>query len=326
MNSSENIYRVGNYRYRPNDPDFPQYQNLINTFDENDEGNFYTNATDADVLVDGGFQDDDQTPVVFRSVKDKEKMLYSLEDCFNKFRPRSGINKLRYFENQFSHHSNIDLAQRPRFYMSSKDDKFKYWTSYRTENGIERGVANKKVDGVNQIDDACPFVVYKEQVPANKIIIKMQTKVGTRNLGPFRNSASTFNDPFFGDENQATPTKWKIQYLEKNNWVDAISFFGFNSSTDQLPVIGPDGYVEISYGLKIPEKYKTSFIFSGELSSSSFLPLDPFIGSAFLVQQNSDDIGTYHIFTKNGYETFVPSYGWQLSRDVVTDQSGMVTD
>lgn len=317
---------VGNYRYRPGNPDFPQYQNLINTFDENDEGNFYTNATDADVIIDGGFKDDNETPMLFKSIKDKEKMLYSLEDCFTKFRPRSGINKLRYFQNGFSHHSNINLAQRPRFYMSSKDDKFKYWTSYRTEDGIERGIANKKVNGANQIDDACPFVVYKEPIPANKIIVKMQTGVGTRDLGPFKNSASSFDDPFFGNSNQTTPTKWKIQYLEKNNWVDAISFFGFNSSLDQLPVIGPDGYVEISYGLKIPEKYRTIFIFSEELSSSSFLPVEPFIGSAFLVKQNSEDIGTYHIFTKDGYETFSPSYGWQLSRDVTTDQSGMVTD
>jgi hypothetical protein len=326
LNFSDNIYRVGNYRYRPNDADYPEYQNLINTFDENDEGNFYTNATDADVIIDGGFEDDNETPKVFTSIKDKEKMLYSLEDCFTKFRPRSGINKLRYFDNQFSHHSNIDLAQRPRFYMSSKDDKFKYWTSYRTEDGIERGIANKKVNETNYIDDACPFVVYKEPVPANKIIIKMQTKVGTKDLGPFRNSSSSFEDPFFGNENQATPVKWKIQYLEKNNWVDAASFFGFNSSLDQLPVIGPDGYVEISYGLKIPEKYRTTFIFSGEISASSFLPISPAIGSAFLIKQNSSDIGVYHIFTSTGYETFVPSYAWQLSRDVTTDQSGMVTD
>jgi hypothetical protein len=326
LNLSDNIYKVGNYRYRPNDTNYPQYQNLINTFDENDEGNFYTNATDADVIIDGGFEDDNETPVVFKSIKDKEKMLYSLEDCFTKFRPRSGINKLRYFSNQFSHHSNIDLAQRPRFYMSSKDDKFKYWTSYRTEDGIERGIANKRINEVNYIDDACPFVVYKEPVPANKIIVKMQTKVGTKDLGPFKNSASEFADPFFGNSNQATPTKWKIQYLEKNNWVDAVSFFGFNSSIDQLPVIGPDGYVEISYGLKIPEKYRTTFIFSGEISASSFLPVAPILGAAFLIKQNSDDIGLYHIFTKNGYETFVPSYGWQLSRDVTTDQSGMVTD
>jgi hypothetical protein len=326
LNFSDNIYRVGNYRYRPNDTDYPQYQNLINTFDENDEGNFYTNATDADVVIDGGFEDDNETPKVFTSIKDKEKMLYSLEDCFTKFRPRSGINKLRYFDNQFSHHSNIDLAQRPRFYMSSKDDKFKYWTSYRTEDGIERGIANKKVNETNHIDDACPFVVYKEPVPANKIIIKMQTKVGTKDLGPFRNSSSSFDDPFFGNENQTTPVKWKIQYLEKNNWVDAASFFGFNSSLDQLPVIGPDGYVEISYGLKIPEKYRTIFIFSGEISASSFLPISPATGSAFLIKQNSNDIGVYHIFTSTGYETFVPSYAWQLSRDITTDQSGMVTD
>lgn len=175
LNFSENIFRIGNYRYRPNEEDGNQYKNLINTFDENDEGNFYTGATDADVVIDGGFEDDGETPISFVMAKEKEKMLYSLEDCFNRFRPRSGINKLRYFENSFSHHSNIDLAKRPRYYMSSKDDKFKYWTSYRTESGIERGIANKANNGVNYIDDAAPFVVYKEPIPVNKIIVKMQT-------------------------------------------------------------------------------------------------------------------------------------------------------
>lgn len=326
LNFSENIFRIGNYRYRPNEEDGNQYKNLINTFDENDEGNFYTGATDADVVIDGGFEDDGETPISFVMAKEKEKMLYSLEDCFNRFRPRSGINKLRYFENSFSHHSNIDLAKRPRYYMSSKDDKFKYWTSYRTESGIERGIANKANNGVNYIDDAAPFVVYKKPIPVNKIIVKMQTNVGSKDLGPFNNSFSSFDDPFFGNDNQTTPAKWKIQYLQNSSWIDAASFEGFTSSLDQLPVINSDGYVEISYGLKIPEKYKASFIFSGEVSSSSFLPENPGTGSAFLIKQNSNDIGVYYIFSGTAYESFVPTYGWFLTRDITTDQTGLVTD
>lgn len=326
LNSSENIAKIGNYRYRPTNSDFPQYNNIINTFDENDDGNFYTGATDADIIVDGGLENDNQTPIAFTVPKDKEKMLYSLEDCFTRFRPRSGINKLRYFENKFSHHSNQDLAQRPRYYMSSKDDKFKYWTSYRTESGIERGIANKTVNDIHYIEDAAPFVVYKNPVPANRIVIKMQTNVGSKDLGPFSNDFSTFDDPLFGQANQTTPAKWKIQYLRKNSWIDAISFNSFLYELDQLPVVGSDGYLEIAYGLKIPQKYKSSFIFVEELATASFLPEDPGIGAAFLVKANSDDIGVFHIYTSNGYETFNASYGWSLVRNSATSQVGVATD
>lgn len=326
LNSSENIFRIGNYRYRPGNPDFPQYNNIINNFDENDEGNFYTGATDADIIVDGGLANDNQTPVAFTVPKEKEKMLYSLEDCFTRFRPRSGVNKLRYFENNFTHYSNPDIAQRPRYYMSSKDDKFKYWTSYRTEDGIERGIANRTVNNINYIEDAAPFVVYKKPVPANRIVVKMQTNVGSKDLGPFSNSFASFDDPFFGNANQTTPSRWKIQYLRKSNWIDAISFDSFIYGPDQLPVVGADGYLEIAYGLKIPEKYKSTFFFVEELATSSFLPENPGVGAAFLVKQNSDSAGVFHIYTKDGYETFNASYGWSLLRNAATNQVGLVTD
>ena len=101
----------------------------------------------------------------------------------------------------------------PRYYMSSRNDVFKYWTSYRKEDGIERGIANKTINNINYIEDACPFVVYKENVPANRLVIKMQTNVGDIDLGNFTNITTTFADPFFGDSNRTTPTRWKIQYL-----------------------------------------------------------------------------------------------------------------
>jgi hypothetical protein len=41
------------------------------------------------------------------------------------------------------------------------------------------------------IDDAVPFVVYKENVPTNRIVVKMQTNVGDVNLGPFTTSTSS---------------------------------------------------------------------------------------------------------------------------------------
>ena len=108
MNIPTNMFTIGNYRYRPTStsPSDLQYTSLPNTFDLNDEGNYYTGATYADVVVDGGFDEDD-LPVTFISEKKKENLLYSLEDCFGKFRPRSGINKLRYFDGKVTHHTNI---------------------------------------------------------------------------------------------------------------------------------------------------------------------------------------------------------------------------
>ena len=125
MNVAENIARVGNYRYRPNDTEDTRYNDIAQSFSFDDtESLFYTGATDADVVIDGGFEND-ETPIAFVSNKQKEKILYSLEDCFGRFRPRSGINKLRYFDNKYSHHDTINLARRPRYYMSDKNDSFK---------------------------------------------------------------------------------------------------------------------------------------------------------------------------------------------------------
>jgi hypothetical protein len=222
MNSPTNIKHIGNYRYRPTDAS-SIYSSLPTSFDINDPGNFYTGATDADVLVDGTFNNND-IPTTFLTKKEKLNTLYSLEACFEQFRPRSGINKAVFFENGKLHHPNLFMADRPRYYMPDKNDKFKYWTSYRTESGQEYGIASKVRGSQNSIEDACPFVVYKEAVPTNRLVIKMQTHTGTENLGPFSSSTGSKPDAFFGDLNKKVPSNWKIQFLKDGNWQDVISF------------------------------------------------------------------------------------------------------
>ena len=222
FNNAENLLKVGNYRYRPLE-NLSKYKNIINFYDSNDSGNFYTNATNADIVIDGGYDDSDQ-PQLFTSTKEKEGQLFSLEDCFGKFRPRSGINKLQYFNNKFLHNSNSYLANRPRYYMSDKRDYFKYWSSYRTEENIERGIAKNILNGKNYIDDVAPFVVYKNSIPVNRIVIKMQTNVGEVDLGPFSTVSENINDPFYGYSNQTTPSTWKVQILNNNTWIDIINF------------------------------------------------------------------------------------------------------
>ena len=362
MNSSDNISRIGNYRFRPLEAD-SKYKTLVNSYDEYDDGYFYTNATDADIIIDGGSKNDD-TPQIFLSKKQKEAQLYSLEDCFYKFRPRSGINKARYFDSKYSHYVNEDMADRPRYYISDKDDKFKYWTSYRTETlykytyptyvaygaeptysyrdnednlivadgepvaNTERGISNSQIGQSNTyaIDDAAPFIVYKNMVPANRIIVKMQTNVGSVDLGPFSNSSSTFPDPFFGYRNQTTPVRWTIQYLQNNDWIDAIKFDANSLRRDGSPIIGHDGYVEIAYGLAIPEAYRYIFFKAGDLYSETLLPIDPPSGSAYLVRQSEEDLGRYYIYINGEYESFVPTYNWHLVDENQGPTSNHVTD
>jgi hypothetical protein len=320
----DNIFKLGNYRYRPTTPG-SNYYILPNTFDILDTGNFYTGATDADITVDGGFTDSD-VPQSFTSSNQKMKMIYSLEDCLKPFRPRSGINKPLYFNNKFLPNSGESMAQRPRYYMPSRYDQFKYWTSYRTEESVERGIAKNKSNSLFYIDDAVPFVVYKNNVPTNRIVVKMQTNVGDVNLGPFKNGSAEFADPFFGATNKTTPSRWKIQYLKENNWVDAYSITENDTREDGTAIIGSNGYVELEYGLIIPEEYRTSFIFAERYSSETLLPSTSIEGYAYLVIANDGDRGTFHIWTNGEYETFTPEYGWTLGSESITNNSGFVTD
>jgi hypothetical protein len=326
MNMPDNIYKLGNYRYRPTGSNV-QYRTLPLTFDILDEGNYYTGATDADVVVDGGF-DNSGVPQLFTSTKEKMKMIYSLEDCVKPFRPRSGINKASYFNNRYFSNSGVSLAERPRYYMASRYDQFKYWSSFRTEDNIERGIAKNVSNGLNYIDDAVPFVVYKEKVPANRLIVKMQTNVGTANLGNFTTSSGILADPLYGATNKTTPVKWKIQYLNEDNWVDAYSFDENSVRDDASAIIPEDGYVELEYGIKIPDAYKESYTFVEKIASITLLPEQSFNGDAYLVVENANTRGTLYIWNgaDEDYDSFIPEYGWMLGTGVLNRSTKLVTD
>jgi len=326
MNMPDNIYKLGNYRYRPTDSDV-QYRTLPLNFDSLDLGNYYTGATDADVVVDGGF-DNSGVPQLFTSTKEKMKMIYSLEDCIKPFRPRSGINKASYFINRYFANSGASLAERPRYYMASRYDEFRYWSSFRTEDNIERGIAKNVSNGLNYIDDAVPFVVYKEKIPANRLVVKMQTNVGTKDLGPFITQSGTLQDPLYGTTNKTTPVRWKIQYLNENSWIDAYSFNENSIRDDETSIIPEDGYVELEYGLKIPDVYKTTFTFIEKISSITLLPEQSFNGDGYLVVENTNTRGTLYIWNESSqeYDSFIPEYGWTLGAGVLSSPPNLVTD
>ena len=324
MNIPTNIKHIGNYRYRPTDAS-SLYSSLPTSFDINDAGNFYTGATDADVLVDGTF-DNDNIPTTFLTNKEKLQTLYSLEECFNQFRPRSGINKAVFFENGKLHHPNLVMADRPRYYMPDKNDKFKYWTSYRTESGQEYGIASKIRGSQNSIEDACPFVVYKEKIPTNRIVVKMQTHTGTENLGPFSSPTGAFEDPFFGELNQKTPSRWKIQFLKDGNWENVISFNPAITRVDGTPIIKSDGYVEIAYGLIVPDEWRPNFVFAEVYTSISLLPEQSVVGYAYLIKENESDIGKFYIWNGTDYEIITPKYGWYVQDETVDRLTNFVVD
>lgn len=324
LNTADNIARVGNYRYRPT-KSTSTYAQLPNTFDTYDTGNYYTNATLADVVIDGGYTDDN-IPVSLKSQKDKISMLYSLEDCFKQFRPRSGINKASFFTNRYFHHSNSNMAKRPRYYMADKNDVFKYWTSYRTEDGKEYGVADIALNNQNYIEDAVPFVVYKKELPANRIVVKMQTHVGSYDFGSFTKDNKTISDPLYGSQNQATPVVWSVEVLKNNSWSTAISFNETSKRTNGSPIVGSDGYVELSYGLKIPQRFKDDFVFAETLTSESLLPTDSVDGYAYLIRKTSNDIGKFHVWSGDHYETFTPEYGWTLEQEDINRLTNFVSD
>jgi hypothetical protein len=326
MNMPDNIFKLGNYRYRPQGSD-AKFKTIPSTFDSFDSANYYTGATDADIVIDGGYTNDN-VPQVFKSKKEKINMVYSLEDCLKPFRPRSGINKALYFQGKFLSNSGAEMAKRPRYYMPSRYDQFKYWTSYRTEENIEYGVANQKVGSLFYINDASPFVVYKENVPANRLVVKMQTNVGDVDLGPFATKSASIVDPFFGDTNKTTPSRFKIQYLDNNDWVDALSFDENSRRPDGSAIIKSDGHIEMQYGLIVPTAYRDSFIFAERLASISLLPEQNIDGYAYLVTVNSGDRGTFHIWSEKDseYKTFIPEYGWQLIENSVDSRTNLITD
>ncbi len=331
LNSPTNILKIGNYRYRPTRSD-SVYKIIPSNFDPSENKDtsipFYYGATDADVVIDGGIDpEDNQTPITLKTSKEKLKMIYSLEDCFKQFRPRSGINKAVYLPGNYLHHPNINMANRPRYYMPDVKDSFKYWTSFRTENGIEYGISLSK-NGEFAIEDTAPFIVYKDTVSANRVVIKMQTHVGSVDLGTFSSASASISDPFYGDSKKATPVRWKVQALKNNSWVDLLSFNQSSVRKDGTPIIKSDGYVELAYGLKVPQQYRDIFVYAEKYSSETLLPEKSVNGYAYLICANENDIGEFHIWIDeiNDYKVFTPQYGWYLEESEVDRLTNFVTD
>lgn len=332
MNASYNIDVVGNYRYRPGSGGI--YATPAREFDPDDLDNAYTGATDADTVVFQGL-DNTNTPLYLTTQQDKIKFIYSLDDCFTPHRPRSGINKLMYFgRGQYlSEGSGSTIAQRPRYYMGDRNDIFKYWTSYRTEkitvDNIDRveeyGISQSKNEatGTSIIDDVVPFVVYKNEVPTNKVVLKVQTNIGSVQKPDFRTPEDiAVSDPFYGEENSTVPKQFTIQYLDADNkWIDAKVFNEYDVRDDGSPIFSNDGYLEIGYGLLVPEEFRQSFKLIDIVSSNYQIPEYAPLGHAYILAVDENDVGTVYISDGGNWITYTANYGWTIGDNQATRQT-----
>ncbi len=345
MNFSDNINELGNYRYRPNilDATETNFGVVKSTWAKETSASspkYYYGATDSQTVLNTGINLTTAEPTIVATVDQTEKMLYSLTDVVSKFRPRSGINKVRYFGDNFLNYSNPQIHQQPRFYLSSKDDKFKYWNSYRVEasgtTSIERGIGLTETgDGDYFADDIAPFVVYTDPVPANRIVVKMQTGVGDVDNGPYKKSNNeSYEDPFYEDPantgnlvNQKTPARWRVQYLNTSGtWTTAKTFTLNEQRANGKRIIGSDGYVELAYGIT---NAPATFRLLGEYAFQNSLPIDGATGDAYLVPDPTNaTAGTIYVWNGTNWTTnsFTPIYGWYLNEEGLTTKTSKVTE
>jgi len=134
LNDYETIDRYGNYRYRKNEQSSP-YSLLTTVYDSFDLEDFYTEATKSFSQSETYINNAGQLQTFYTAEKARD-LYFDLRQCFDQFRPRSGINKVLFLESG-KYIDNIRSARRPRYYMASRDDSFKYWCSYRKEGGVE---------------------------------------------------------------------------------------------------------------------------------------------------------------------------------------------
>jgi hypothetical protein len=220
QNDLLNLDNYGNYRFRP-DSVSVAYRTLYPEYDSQDNAEVYTNALDSNYISQYKTEDPNE-PLTFSSGETSRELYYSLKDCIKPFRPRSGINKILYFEE-------INIARRPRYYFCSRFDKFKYWNSYRKENGEHFGISSRSAtfftdgDPSYKIEDCAPFVVYKDEVATNRIVVKMQTNLADPTAvgingeflvpGTIRVGNQIIQDPLQDIAHSSVPKKCKLIYL-----------------------------------------------------------------------------------------------------------------
>jgi hypothetical protein len=119
-----------------------------------------------------------------------------------------------------------------------------------------------------------------------------------------------------------------VQGLVGNDWEDLKSFDSNSTRRDGSAIIGADGYVELSYGLIVPDRYRDIFIQAETYSTEALLPIQAVNGYAYLIKTSSTDIGEYHIWIEEEqeYQIFTPEYGWVVAEETVDRFTHFITD
>jgi hypothetical protein len=335
MNDTENLDKYGTYRYRPTSSASSIYYNLPLNYDPLDLGDFYTDA-EKSIYTFSDFVTDEDEPVLFESSDVNRELYFSLKSCFDLFRPRSGINKVLYFENKYI--DNIRSARRPRYYLSSRYDNFKYWNSFR--NQIENDVVVQTGVSLNSnpapftndigyiIEDTCPFAVYKKPVPTNRIVLKIQTNLSETSRGNIRTeNGLTIPDPLGDRTKSSIPRRFKIEYLDlDDNWITAASFNENSTRVDGSEIFSWDGYLELYYGIKVPDQYRQTFHFVDYLDNINNLPTFGLAGESYIVGGTNEDPGTLYIWNDAtaDWDLSSPDYGFSISETDDTKRIGMI--
>jgi hypothetical protein len=337
MNDFQTLANYGVYRYRPTTASSAYYR-VPSSYDPTDIGDYYTDS-DKSFYTFSDFVTDTDEPVLFESQEVDRSLYFDLKECVKPFRPRSGINKALYFPEKYI--DSVRSARRPRYYMASRYDTFKYWNSYRVqvEDGStqERGISFvDNPDGFNNsigylIEDTAPFFVYENVIPTNRIVVKMQTNLAdTSSPENIRiKSDETITDPLQNRSESSIPQRWKIEYLdESDNWITAVSFDENSSRRDGTEIVKWDGNVELYYGIKIPEEFKDSFNLISYLDYESQLPLDNLNGESYVIGASESSSGTLYIWSSEilDWITNEVSYGFSLLEDDDTKRVGLITD
>jgi len=345
QNDLLNLDNYGNYRFRPDSANVV-YRTLYPEYDSQDNADVYTNALDSNYISQYKTEDPNE-PLTFYSGETSRELYYSLKDCIKPFRPRSGINKILYFgESNINNTKFVDSirsGRRPRYYFCSRFDNFKYWNSYRKENGQEFGISSQAAtfftaeDPSYKINDCAPFVTYKNQVATNRIVVKMQTNMADPlgfgingeflSPGTIRVGNKLVPDPFEDITKSSVPKRWKIQYLNNdNNWIDAIGFNESSTRRDGSRIVPWDGYVELSYGIKIPQEYRDSFNFLGYVSSSAQFLSSPINGQSYVVGSSTSEPGVLNVWNSvdSEWQEFDIEYGFSLLEEDDTKRVGLI--
>lgn len=296
QNDFTNIHRLGVFKYG-------EYPSLVFTRWIDDEKYYYKH--------------DPVTSDMVKTITEKDNMyigtrpksdFFSLADCLTEFRPRSGILKIvQPFTKSQVFIDDFTSVRRPRFYVPTVKDQFKYWTSWNTDVAPALNIGLSDSKGI--IKNAAPFVVYTEPIAANQVTVKIQTGNG-------ESRATRISvDPLIDKTKSTLPRRWRIEYLDVTGTWQTIKSYGEYDSLEVDPI---SGNIDLVYMIENPDPVRfPNFVLKGYMDSPAHLPYRGRFGEAFVIGRSRTKIGKVVIW--NGSE-------WEGAEEITTGNDDGVPD